>query len=74
MLRVANSACYRRAARVVSLYEAVNAVDIEALVRIAPVEGLAGAVGDGPMVGLKDQLWRQAVSGALLSSSPRVGA
>jgi HD-like signal output (HDOD) protein len=69
VLRVANSARYGRAARVVSLHEAVNAVGIEALVRIALVEGLAGAVGDGPMVGLKDQLWRQAVSGALLSSS-----
>lgn len=69
-LRVANSARYARSSRVVTLHDAVSAVGTAMVVRIALAEGLAvAACGDGAFVELKDQLWRQAVSGAVLSSA-----
>lgn len=69
-LRVANSARYARAHRSVTVHDAVGALGTQMLMRIALADGLAGAAcGDGRLVALKDRLWRQSVTAAVLASA-----
>lgn len=70
VLRVANSASFGRADGVKTLAAAVTTVGSQALVRIALADGLATkACADGPLVALRDEAWRHAVTSAILAST-----
>ena len=67
LLRLANSPFYRRGAEVTSLAVAVQRIGPRELVRLAMASALSGlSTSLGPLHGLRRQLWRQALSSALL--------
>ena len=67
LLRLSNSPYYRRAAEVTSLQMAVQRVGSKELVRLAMATSVASlAAADGPYFAVRRQVWRQALTSALI--------